>query len=84
MAIKRDPISEILEEARQEAEHLTRYRSSDGSRIKLQLVCALLGEIQITVERKAEVMETIGEIKIATSGIISRKFFELVIGKIKS
>jgi hypothetical protein len=33
---------------------------------------------------KEEVVEAIGEITIATSGIIDRKFFELLIEKIRN
>lgn len=84
MAIKRDPISEILEELKQAAEDLTIHRSSDGLRRRIMILCALLSNIEIPAEREAEVVETIGEMTIATSEIISRKFFELVIGKIRS
>ena len=84
MAKKRDPIGEILEEAKQATKDLIGRRSSEGLRDRILILCGLLGDIKIPVEREAEVVAAIGEITIAVSGIISREFFELLIEKIRS
>jgi hypothetical protein len=83
MALKKD-ISQILAEAKQVTKDLMGHKSDKGLEGRLLILCGLLGEIKIPVERQAEVVEAIGEIQVAVSDIVSKKFFEDVIEKIRS
>jgi len=84
MTTKRDPISDNLEELKQLAKDLTKHKSSDRSKRRIMILCGFLSSIRIPAEREAEVVETIGEITIAASGIIKKEVFEHVIEKIRS